>query len=67
MLSLIIVDDEPKARSTIGDILNLSEQKLNILGEAGDVRSAHELILQKKPAKPSTSSISKILFVAGRM
>ncbi len=49
MLSLVIIDDEPKARSTIRDILGLGEQKLNILGEAGDVRSAHELILQEKP------------------
>lgn len=49
MLSLIIIDDEPKARSTIRDILDLGEQKLNILGEAGDVSSAYELILQKKP------------------
>ncbi|OQX78132.1 MAG: hypothetical protein B6D64_07260 [Bacteroidetes bacterium 4484_276] len=49
MLSLVIIDDEPKARSTIRDILGLGSEKLNILGEAGDVRSAHELILQEKP------------------
>jgi two-component system LytT family response regulator len=49
MISLIIVDDEPKARSTIRDILNLGPVKFNILGEAADVHSAYELILQKKP------------------
>jgi two-component system LytT family response regulator len=49
MLSLVIIDDEPHARSTIRDILALGEKKINILGEAGDVRSARELILQKKP------------------
>ncbi len=49
MISLIIVDDEPKARSTIRDILNLGPAKFNILGEAADVHSAYELILQKKP------------------
>jgi two-component system LytT family response regulator len=49
MLSLIIIDDEPKARSTIRDILALSGQKIEILGEAGDVKSAHELILQRRP------------------
>ncbi len=49
MLSLVIIDDEPKARSTIRDILGFSEQKIDIIGEAADVQSARELILQKKP------------------
>jgi len=49
MFSLVIIDDEPKARSTIRDILGLSQQKLEILGEAADVRSAYELIQQKRP------------------
>lgn len=49
MLSLVIIDDEPKARSTIREILALSEQKIEIFGEAGDVRSAYELISQKRP------------------
>lgn len=49
MLSLVIIDDEPKARSTIRDILALSEQKIEVVGEAGDVQSARELILQKRP------------------
>jgi two-component system LytT family response regulator len=49
MLQIIIVDDEPNARKTIRDILGLSDQKINILGEAESVSTAYALILQKKP------------------
>ncbi len=49
MISLVIIDDEPGARETIRNILEMSSSELNILGEAGNVEQAHQLILEKDP------------------
>jgi len=49
MISIAIIDDEPKARETIANLLQLSPFELSIVGEAGDIPSAHELINKKSP------------------
>ena len=49
MISIAVIDDEPKARETIINILGLSPIELSVIGEAGDVESAYELISTKSP------------------
>ncbi|MFB6343542.1 LytR/AlgR family response regulator transcription factor [Saccharicrinis sp. FJH62] len=49
MMRIVIIDDEPKARETIRNILALSTANLMVVGEAGDVESARQLIESKKP------------------
>ncbi|MBT3383975.1 MAG: response regulator transcription factor [Prolixibacteraceae bacterium] len=49
MISIAIIDDEPKARDTIINILGMSAIELNIVGEASDVKSGYELIISKSP------------------
>lgn len=49
MISIAVVDDEPKARETIINILALSNFELTIVGEAESVKSAFELITKKSP------------------
>jgi len=49
MISLIIVDDEPKARDTIRNILELSHLDISIKAEAGSVAEAFEMISENKP------------------
>lgn len=49
MISLIIVDDEPKARDTIRNILELSSLDVKIESEAGSVGEAFEMISDKRP------------------
>jgi len=49
MISLIIVDDEPKARDTIRNILELSSLDINIQAEAGNVSEAYKAINEQKP------------------
>jgi two-component system LytT family response regulator len=49
MLSIIIIDDEPKARETIINILKYSSIDLKISGEAGSIASGLELINEKHP------------------
>lgn len=49
MLSIIIIDDEPKARETIINILKYSNIDLKIAGEAENIASGFEIIIQKKP------------------
>lgn len=49
MISVVIIDDEPGARETIRNILEMSSLELNILGEAGSVEQAHHLILEEDP------------------
>jgi two-component system, LytTR family, response regulator len=49
MFSLAIIDDEPKARETIVNILALSAESLTIVGEADSVESGYELIVNQKP------------------
>jgi len=49
MISLVVIDDEVKARETILNILSLSEIEIKISGEADSVESGYKLIKQKKP------------------
>lgn len=49
MLSIAVIDDEPKARETILNILALSQNKLMVTGEADSVKTGFELISAKAP------------------
>lgn len=49
MISVVVVDDEQKARETIINILGLSNIDINIVGEADGVESAYDLISKKHP------------------
>ena len=49
MISIVIIDDEPKARETIINILKLSKAGINIVGQAEDVSSGYDIIILKNP------------------
>jgi len=49
MISLIIVDDEPKARDTIRNILDMSSLDIHIKAEAGSVSEAFDAINKESP------------------
>jgi two-component system LytT family response regulator len=49
MLSILVIDDESKARETILNILALSPIHLKIVGEADSVKSGFELISSSSP------------------
>ncbi len=49
MLSIVVIDDEPKARETIINILGLGTANVSVIGEAGDVESGFEIINRLKP------------------
>ncbi len=49
MITIAVIDDEPKARETIVNILALSPLEVDVVGEAGDLKSAFELISGKSP------------------
>ena len=49
MISIAVIDDEPKARETIINILALCNLEIKIVGEADSVHSAFELIQLKAP------------------
>ncbi len=49
MISIVIIDDEQKARDTIRNILKLSQARLEILGEAASVIEGFDLIIREKP------------------
>ncbi|MCD4682131.1 MAG: LytTR family DNA-binding domain-containing protein [Bacteroidales bacterium] len=49
MISVVVIDDEQKARETIINILALSNTNLNVVGEADDINSAYDLINKKHP------------------
>lgn len=49
MISLTIVDDEPKARDTIRNILELSSLDIKITAEAGSVGEAFDAISENQP------------------
>jgi len=49
MISVVVIDDEPKARETIINILQLSPTKLRIVGQADDVKSGFDVINTQKP------------------
>lgn len=44
MISVVIVDDESKARETIANLLALSPVKVDVVGDAEDIASAYEMI-----------------------
>ena len=49
MISVVVIDDEPRARETIINILGLSNHEIEIAGQAADVASGFEVINQKNP------------------
>ena len=49
MFSVVVIDDESKARETIVNILGLSRSSLTIVGEADSVASGFELINRTQP------------------
>jgi two-component system LytT family response regulator len=49
MISVLVIDDEQKARETIITILGMSKIDLQVMGEADSVKSGYELILEKHP------------------
>ena len=49
MISIAVIDDEPKARETIINILGLSPIELAVVGEADSVKSAYELLFLNPP------------------
>lgn len=49
MISCLIVDDEIKARETLAEILKLYCSDVNLVGEAHNISTAHEMILKLKP------------------
>ena len=49
MFSVVVIDDESKARETIVNILGLSRSSLTIVGEADSVASGFDLIYRTQP------------------
>jgi len=49
MLSIVIIDDEVKARDAIRNILKISLTEVGILGEAGSVSDGFDLINRTNP------------------
>lgn len=49
MIKTIIIDDEPRARDTIADILELYCKNVNVIAQAEDVKSGIKTISQNKP------------------
>jgi len=49
MIKTLIIDDEPKARETISEMLKLYCPNVQIIGEAEDVGSGYEKIIETKP------------------
>jgi two-component system LytT family response regulator len=49
MISVVIVDDEPKAHETIAKLLALSPVKVEVVGDADDIASAYEIINRLSP------------------
>ncbi len=49
MLKTVVIDDEPKARETIINILGLGPSNVSVVGEAGDIKSGYEVINRLNP------------------
>ncbi len=49
MISIVVIDDEQKARETIITILGMSKTGVDVVGEAESVESGYELIVAKQP------------------
>jgi len=48
-ISALIVDDEPDSRSVLKRLLKSFCPEINVIGEAGNVTKAYELIMEHKP------------------
>ncbi|MCD4734666.1 MAG: LytTR family DNA-binding domain-containing protein [Bacteroidales bacterium] len=49
MTSIVVIDDEQKARETIINILGLGSLPFQVVGEADSIGSGFDLILEKRP------------------
>ena len=49
MISVVVIDDEQKARETIITILGMSKIDIEVVGEADSVEAGYEMILAKHP------------------
>jgi len=49
MITAVVIDDEPRARETIINILGLNPKGVSVIGEAGDIESGYNTIKTKKP------------------
>ncbi len=49
MISVVVIDDEPRARETIINILGRSKSDIQVVGEADSVQSGYELIIETYP------------------
>ena len=49
MIKTVVIDDEPKARETIINILGLGPSNVSVVGEAEDVKSGYEVIKKLNP------------------
>lgn len=49
MISVVVIDDEQKARETIITILGMSKIDIEVVGEADSVNAGYEMILAKHP------------------
>jgi two-component system LytT family response regulator len=49
MISVLVIDDEKKARETIITILGLSKLDIQVVGEAESIESGYDQILEKQP------------------
>ena len=49
MLKTVVIDDEPKARETIINILGLGPSNVSVVGEAEDVKSGYEVTNRLNP------------------
>ncbi len=49
MLKIVVIDDEPKARETIINIIGLGPSNVSVVGEAEDVISGYDVISRLKP------------------
>ncbi|MCB0806313.1 MAG: response regulator transcription factor [Bacteroidales bacterium] len=49
MISIVVIDDEPRARETIINILALSQDEISVAGEADSVETAYRAIVEHNP------------------
>jgi two-component system LytT family response regulator len=49
MISVVVIDDEQKARETILTILGMSKIDIEVVGEADSVKTGYEVILENHP------------------
>jgi len=49
MISVVVIDDEKKARESIVNILELSGENIRVTGEADNVETGYKVINKHKP------------------